>query len=174
MRAIVLILLAVSGAAAAAPPAEEDHFAPLLGTWLVDAKSLQRDGQTWVENPHPAEWRFYRILGGEAIQDDFISPAPHIQLDKGQRTWGTNIRIFNREKNAWEMAWIATGGREVLSFSATYLDGEIIMSARGVEPPRRNVFHNISADRFSWRQDWSFDAGETWVPVAHLEARRAN
>ncbi|MDP6375984.1 MAG: hypothetical protein QF921_11205 [Pseudomonadales bacterium] len=100
MRATVLILLAVSGSAAAAPPAAEDHFAPLLGTWLVDARSLQRDGQTWLENPHPAERPFYRIFGGEAIRDDFISPAPHIDVAKGERTWGMNIRIFNREKNA--------------------------------------------------------------------------
>jgi hypothetical protein len=62
----------------------------------------------------------------------------------------------------------------VLSFSAIYLDGEIIMSTRGVEPPRRNVFHDIGPDRFSWRRDWSFDARETRVPVAYLHARRAN
>ena len=157
----------------AAPNIEHDHFAPLLGTWLVEARRLQRDGQTWIASEHPAEWHFYRILDDQAIQDDWIDPAPHIEVPADARTFGTNIRIYNSGLGQWEMAWISTTAREAWEASATFVNGEIIMRLKDLVPERRNIFHGFTADRFSWRQEWTFDGGETWTPVAYLEATRA-
>jgi hypothetical protein len=156
---------------AAAPP-ETDHFAPLLGTWEVEARRLSRDGSTWKEAEHPAQWRFYRILDGHAIQDDFISPAPGIDVPESARTYGTNIRIYNAKQQHWEMAWIDSGAREAREFSAVSKPGEIVMSSKDTEQRRRITFYEITESSFRWRQEWTFDGGATWVPVSYLEAKR--
>ncbi len=171
-RIAATALLLAGGQTLAAPDSENDHFAPLLGTWHVEARRLQRDGKTWVSSEHPAEWRFYRILDDQAIQDDWIDPAPHIDVPKGARTFGTNIRIYNSELETWEMAWIATTARKALTFTATFAEGEIVMRALGATPARRNIFHNFTANHFSWRQEWTFDGGESWAPVVYMEATR--
>ncbi|MCZ6640094.1 MAG: hypothetical protein O7G86_18335 [Gammaproteobacteria bacterium] len=171
--ALALLVYTVSGNATQPPP-ETEHFAPLLGSWLVSGRGLSSDGQNWNENPHPALWRFYRILNGHGIQDDWTSPAPHVEVDESTRNYGTNIRIFDATKEQWAMAWIGSTNRALLTFTATSTNDEIIMNSVGMDPPRRNIFHNMSSDRFSWRQEWSFDEGETWVAVAYLEATRWN
>ena len=154
----------------AKPPPESEHFAPLLGNWLVSGRRLSQDGQSWKENPHPALWHFYRILNGHGIQDDWTSPAPHIAVAETTRTYGTNIRIFNNTEGQWEMAWIDSTNQVVRSFTATSTDDQIIMKSVGIDPPRRNIFHNMSSEGFSWRQEWTFDDGKTWTPVSYLEA----
>jgi hypothetical protein len=155
-------------------PAETDHFAPLLGTWLVAGRRLDRDGKTWLPLAHPAQWRFYRILNGHAIQDDWTEPAPAVDVPESQRSYGTNIRIYNPERARWEMSWIHSGARETLVFTAVSEPGEIVMSSVAGEPPRRNVFHGIGPHSFEWRQEWSFDGGQTWVVVATFHATRTS
>ena len=165
-----LLICSVNGHTKGSTTVENDHFAPLLGSWLVSGRSLSPDGKTWTDNPHPALWRFYRILNGHAIQDDWTSPAPHIVDDKSTRTYGTNLRIFSTTKGHWEMTWIDSTRQVVLSFTATSTPDRIIMNSVGRNPPRRNIFDNLSPEGFSWRQEWTFDDGETWVPVSYLEA----
>ena len=159
---LVLALLFCATASRATPPPETEHFAPLIGSWLVSGRKLSPDGQTWTENPHPALWHFYRILHGHGIQDDWISPAPHISIDGSTRIYGTNIRIFNATEKRWEMAWIDSTNRIVRSFTAISTDDEIIMNSVGMTPPRRNIFHprrfrrrdsrwrSSSTSRFRW------------------------
>lgn len=161
-------------------PKETRHFAPLLGTWEVSQKSLKRgatdpnDPASWIVAQHPGEWRFYTILGGQAIQDDFIAPASWVDAPDSQRLYGTNVRIFNAEKGEWEMAWVSTTTREVWRFTATSKEGEIVMRSVDLDPPRRNIFHDFTPDSFRWRQEWTFDGGKTWIPVAYIEARRVH
>ena len=174
---VALVTFAASMAFAETPlhknaPLETDHFAPLIGTWEVHGRQLQSDGRTWKKTEHPGEWRFYRILAGHAIQDDWVQPAPDIDVPEGERGYGTNIRIYNSAKQRWEMAWIHSDAREAWEFTAVSHPGEIVMSSIDLDPPRRNTFHEITADSFAWRQDRSFDGGKTWIPVSYLEASR--
>ncbi|MCZ6617965.1 MAG: hypothetical protein O7E57_07505 [Gammaproteobacteria bacterium] len=170
---LVFLFCAVSSHAAPRPPSpppETEHFAPLLGSWLVSGRSLSPDGQTWKENPHPALWTFYGILNDHGIQDDWTSPAPHIAVAEATRTYGTNIRIFNNTERRWEMAWIDSTNQLVRSFTATSSIDQIIMNSVGRTPPRRNIFYEMTSEGFRWRQEWTFDEGKTWVPVSYLEA----
>ncbi|MFB3106889.1 MAG: hypothetical protein ACE1ZA_18465, partial [Pseudomonadales bacterium] len=68
------------------------------------------------------------------------------------------------------MAWIDSTNQVVRSFTATSTDDQIIMKSVGIDPPRRNICHNMSSEGFSWRQEWTFDDGKTWTPVSYLEA----
>jgi hypothetical protein len=144
----------------------------MLGTWLVAGRKLQPDGRTWIDNPHPSQWRFYRILNDHAIQDDYISPAPHVEIPERDRLYGTNIRIFDPASDTWTMAWIGTGAHGVLEFSATWQDGTIVMESIDQKQLKRNIFHDFTPRSFSWRQEWSIDGGASWVIVSVLEATR--
>ncbi|MEJ2130117.1 MAG: hypothetical protein P8Y95_00455 [Gammaproteobacteria bacterium] len=183
MGAIFVALLAVqvhAGDGGFHPNAPEQtrHFAPLLGTWEISQRTLKRgatdpsDPASWIVSEYPKEWRFYTILNGHAVQDDFISPASWVDVPESQRSYGTNIRVFNEKKGKWEMAWISSTAREVWKFTATSKEGEIVMRSVDLDPPRRNFFHSFEKDAFSWRQEWTFDGGETWVPVVYIEAKR--
>lgn len=46
------------------------------------------------------------------------------------------------------------------------------MYAIDTPQPRRNVFSDVEASSFRWRQEWRFDGGVTWTPVAYIEATR--
>ena len=104
--------------------------------------------------------------------DQASGDEPDVDVPESERSYGTNLRIYDPESGDWQMAWISTGARRILTFTARVENGQIVMHARGLDPPRRNVFHAFAADTFSWRQEWSFDGGETWTPVAYLEATR--
>ena len=53
-------------------------------------------------------------------------------------------------------------------------DGSILMNILSPEqnPPRRIIFFEPDATGWNWVQQWSFDAGETWVDVYRIRATR--
>jgi hypothetical protein len=86
-----------------------------------------------------AQWKFYWILGGTAIQDDWISPAPDKPAPKVVRQYGSNIRIFNAKLKRWEMAWAANNGGEIDTFNAVAEGKSVVMS--GFSTARTRVLH---------------------------------
>ena len=92
------------------------------------------------ENPHPALWRFYRILNGHGIQDDWTAPAPHIDVDESARTYPTNIRIFDDAQGQWAMAWIGSMNRTLQTFTATSTEDQLVMNSIGVDPHGETSF----------------------------------
>ena len=148
-------------------------FDVLLGAWQARQRSLQADGTTWVDAPHPARWNFYRILDGAAVQDDWIAPSPDVPLvDGGTRFRGTNLRSYDPGTDTWHCIWISSAQAAPRRFSATWRDGTFVMTAIDTPQPRRNIFSDITASSFRWRQEWSFDGGASWTPVAYIEATR--
>ncbi len=73
-------------------PVQTMHYGRLVGHWEIKDQSLGKDGK-WVDGPG-ANWNFYWILGGSAIQDDWISPGYKTPAPEKGRQFGTNIRIF--------------------------------------------------------------------------------
>jgi hypothetical protein len=149
-------------------PKETEQFGQLVGIWDAEQSVRNKDG-TWSERTTKAEWRWYYILDGHAIQDDWFSPDSTNILQ-----WiGTNIRIYNPEEKQWHMAWIDKTNRRLATFTAIVENDEIIMkgiNAKGREI--RNIFSNISAESFNWTQQWTFDGGNSWIEVARIQCRR--
>lgn len=145
----------------------------LVGTWRADQEILQPTGE-WKKAPAESEWRFYYILGGQGIQDDWTSTS--VDADGVEtKTYGTNIRIYNPEKKHWEMAWLDTNNRSLGIFTAKRLNGALIMeghNAKGREV--RNTFHDIGKNEFRWKQEWTFDEGKSWVTVSRIHCTRVN
>ena len=186
LLAIVLVTVGVSAAAevpGAGPfkgwgslhpkaPAETSQFAFMVGEWNCTTKSLMPDGKTFTEGK--ATWIGYFILGGWAIQDDWISFGPN-----GQAVHGTNVRSFNPRTREWDNRWLAAGSQQWKYYAATKVGETMVMIGGEGKDPRgpyidRNVFYDISADRWRWRKDRSWDGGTTWFEgVSFIEARRA-
>ena len=143
-------------------------FNELIGTWTATQSIRNQDG-SWSEKPEKYIWNFYSILDGEAIQDDWI-----VNDSTGQKyTSGTNIRIFNSKENQWHMAWIDKTNRRTAIFTAKNENGQVVMNGTNATGRHvRNTFFNITKQNFDWKQEWTFDDGNTWVEVVRIKCNR--
>jgi hypothetical protein len=149
-------------------PKETKQFGQLVGRWDAEQNIRNKDG-TWSEKATKAEWRWYYILDGHAIQDDWFSSdsTNHLQ-------WvGTNIRIYNPEEKQWHMAWIDKTNRRLAIFTAIYENGKIIMEGTNAKGRQiKNIFSDITERSFNWTQQWTFDEGKSWVEVAKIHCTK--
>ncbi len=147
---------------------EQDKIHPfdkLIGTWDATQSIRNRDG-SWTVQKKQYKWKFYPILEGEAVQDDWIV----VDSTGRELTTGTNIRISNSEENRWYMAWIDKTHRRLATFTAVYENGKIIMDGTNAQGRHiHNTFYNISEKSFEWKQEWTFDEGKSWVEVARIK-----
>ena len=151
-----------------APP-ETKFLGQLAGSWNAEQTIIGKDG-TWEDGrKSKAIWRWYYILDGHAIQDDWIS----IDSLNRRKAVGTNIRIYNSEDKLWYMAWIDKTHRRLATFTATNDSGNIVMDGTNSNGRHiHNTFYNIKQDTFDWKQEWTFDKGESWVEVARIHCVR--
>jgi len=174
LLAVFVVIAAVVSApparAASTPPAETREFAPLIGTWMCRTISPQQDG-TVVEGT--ASWRFWWILDGAAIMDEWRAIARD-----GSPFVGVNIRHYDAGAGHWVARWLEHRNLAWREFTGNWEDGTFTMvgdyaMGPGVEGLARFTFHDIEADRFSWRMDWSRDEGATWTEgVFRIEGTR--
>jgi hypothetical protein len=150
-------------------PAETAHLAQLVGLWEASLVQRNRDG-SWQDQATRYLWRWYFILDGHALQDDWIS------IEEGEhRVIGTNIRIYDPDTAQWHMAWIDSVNRRLATFNAVHDGDSVVMSGHNAQGRLvRNTFSAITVDSFEWTQEWTFDEGETWFTVVKTSCRRRN
>ena len=129
------------------------QFGSFSGEWKCTAQ--QRGDSGWVQQPGVHTWRWYPILDGTAMQDEWLSDpeAP------GPRTLGTNVRIWNTERDRWEIAWTSNRQQEWDLIWAEQVRGDMVMHMS--RPKRaaynahvaRITFHNITENSFDWRYE---------------------
>jgi hypothetical protein len=148
-------------------PVETELLGQLVGTWDAAQSVINRDG-SWGEETHSI-WKWYYILDGHAIQDDWIT----IDSLKKKNVTGTNIRIYNPEENEWHMAWIDKTNRRLATFTAVNDNGTVVMDGTNAKGRYiKNTFFNITDNEFDWKQEWTFNEGETWIVVAKIHCTR--
>ena len=154
-----------------APP-ETAALGQLTGRWAVRMEIRDGEGNWHVQDKY-REWHWYYILDGHAIQDDLVTIETDDRNGVPQTTIGTNIRIFNDEDKLWHMAWIHSARQRVATFTAINQDDRVVMQGMNDQDREvRNIFFDIRPDSFEWEQQWTFDAGESWVAVARIHATR--
>lgn len=151
-----------------APP-ETKLMGQLAGAWNAEQTIIGKDG-TWSSGrKSKGIWRWYYILDGQAIQDDWIS----IDSLNRKKAVGTNIRIYNPDDKLWYMAWIDKTHRRLATFTATNDSGNVVMDGTNSNGRHiHNIFYNIKPDTFDWKQEWTFDEGKNWVAVAKIHCTR--
>ena len=153
-------------------PEQTKQFVSMLGEWKISDSSLGKDGK-WTAG-YGADWNWYTILDGNAIQDDWIQPSLNIKLkDKSKRQFGTNIRIYNPKKNQWEMAWASNGGKKVDTFTAVGIDGKVVMSGFYAGNNTRITFYDMKKNTFEWKMEIQSKEDKTvWKEIYRIHGDR--
>ncbi len=150
---------------------EAHHYAPLLGEWEIVDSSLNKDGM-WVTGSG-ADWNWYTILDGHAIQDDWIQPSMSQKIGSGKRQFGTNIRIYNPNTKQWEQIWASSQGKKIDQFSATSTNKQIIMRGFYAGNESRVTFYNLKENTFDWKMEFQSKKDTTiWKEVYRIHGKR--
>jgi hypothetical protein len=188
--------LATNGpAAAAAPPGSfidilhsdrpaPDHadklslYAFLVGSWETTVVAHEESGKT-----HTSRGEIYAgwVLEGRALQDVWMLPhragrqpeAPPQQLPVTGNWFGTTLRVYDPEIDAWHILW---------TNPAKMFHARQIGRARGVDIVQegrhesgalmRWSFTKIKPDSFHWLGEVSPDNGASWRLQVEVLARR--
>lgn len=150
---------------------ETKQYAPLLGNWEITDSSLDKEGK-W-QTGSGADWNWYTILNGQAIQDDWIQPSLDKKIEAGKRQYGTNIRIYNPEKGKWDQIWTSSGSKKFDQFTAIKKDGTIVMRGFYAGNESRITFFNIKTNSFDWKMEFQSKVDKSkWKEVYRIHGKR--
>lgn len=185
-KMIVITLLAIhlTGVAAAETPlisgpgdeapAGLNQYGQFVGSWRCSGTFLDGEGN-WQDAPGRPRWVWHYILDGRAIQDVWL-PDPESSPPGAAK--GTNLRVYNAEKDEWDMVWTTETLEGFQRFSARMVDGHIVMHGdipAGARPAHkaRITFHNISSGHFDWQYEASaLNDGQQWQKFSTLSCDR--
>jgi hypothetical protein len=152
-------------------PEEQQLFAPFIGDWDLIVSWF--DDRANLTRREQGEWHFSWVLEGRGIQDVWIVP-PRAQRAGGHELYeyGTSLRFFDAELDAWQSTWVGPMHRTVRTFTARRMDGGIVLETTQGEVPRlRWSFTDIKTDSFTWRNEvWT---GSGWRIQQTFDARRS-
>jgi len=162
---------------AAGAPVALEHWQTMLGDWSTTAESLSQDGAGW-KSTNNADWHFYLAMDGWAIRDEYFSPPLSEQLsDPDKRSIGTNLRIYDQDKQQWLMVWMTKSGKSVDVYAAKSDSEQIVMLAKQKNPQgyfSRITFFDMQQDSFEWKMEWSADGDKNWLEVHRIHGSRKN
>ncbi len=177
MKKIIISLLLLSSFAAMATdqPSQKQVtmdntlLKKMLGNWHIEDWSLGQDGQ-WQAGPG-ADWNWYLILDGKAIQDDWISPALGTPTANATRQFGTNIRIYNPKEQRWEMAWMSSNGKKLDTFFATETESQVVMKGFYAGAESKITFFNITKLSFDWKLEQQ-QKDDSWLEIYRIKGKK--
>ena len=85
-------------------------FAPFVGSWRLQVSWFDMDGR--LSRQERGEWHFSWVLEGRAIQDIWIVPPRDARNQRSDLyDYGTSLRFFDPEIQAWRSTWTWTNAR---------------------------------------------------------------
>jgi hypothetical protein len=108
------------------------------------------------------------VLEGRAIQDVWRVSTP----TQNPLGYGTTIRFYDPEIDAWRVTWHGVMNGTVYRFVARQQGSEIVMEGQEAGELSQWIFSNIEVDSFKWRAVASTDDGRSWVTQQEMVGRR--
>lgn len=145
-------------------PAGIEQYGQFVGSWNCVPTARQEDGSQKDTDSRPT-WVWHYALNGHAVQDVWI---PDPENSPPGSAMGTNLRVYNAEKDEWIMVWTTETLGQFQTFKAKMQGANIVMRGdieAGPHPPHlaRITFHNITDDHFDWKYEASAPGdGENW------------
>jgi hypothetical protein len=123
-----------------------------------------------------AEAHFAWVLEGRAVQDVWIMPPAAARTpipDKARNMFGTTLRVFDPQLQAWRITWInpAQNARAEL-IGRRHGNDVVQLGAHSDGTPIRWLFTNITPDSFRWTGESLEADGRTWKLQGEFLARR--
>lgn len=134
-------------------PEEFNYFGQLIGSWKIDY--VDHNSSDVIKG----EWHFQWVLEGMAIQDVIILP---------DYEYGTSLRIYNPDTQAWDVAYGYTG--KIIRLEARKQNGMIVLTFINDER-RKWIFTKIEDDCFHWKNVTVIENGELHIN-AEIFAKR--
>ena len=145
-----------------APPGAA-AFDPLIGDHKCLLTFRGPDGE--LDQTANCRWHFFHKFEGRMVQDDFWMYG-----EDGSPVWaGSTIRTWDLAGERWNNMFLGVhdqgfGGM----FHGVPNGDEIHLTVDGEDPDGRKhtnriFFYDIEGGAFKWRQERSYDGGETWT-----------
>jgi hypothetical protein len=149
---------------------EHQLFAPFIGSWDLDVTWHEGDE---VVRREDGEWHFAWVLEGRAVQDVWIVPRRGLREDVADPyEYGTSLRFYDPEIDAWHSTWIGPTQHLVRTFVARRVGDDVVLDTRLEDGRRvRWAFADITPDSFTWSN--ATEDGGTWAVTQRFRARRA-
>lgn len=138
------------------------QFGRYIGSWKIEDSGLSAETGEW-EDGEGAQWDFV-CLGGMSVQDFWLPASGAV---------GTNLRTWNEEKGAWDIAWTVTGMSGFSHITAQQDEaGNIVMRyvSPRPEPDRRITFFPPDENGWDWKMEITQDGGVSWIEVYRIKA----
>lgn len=142
------------------------QFGRYVGNWSIRDWRLSQDGSEWLPGDG-ASWNFACLGNGTAIQDFWMDNSGNV---------GTNLRTWNDDTGAWDIAWAINSQPGFAHIEARQQEnGNIVMQYKAPlpDPLRRITFFPPDAEGWDWRLEFSGDGGASWREVYRIRATRA-
>jgi hypothetical protein len=150
-------------------PRPAQIFAPFIGSWDLTVRWFDAGGQ--LSRTEPGEWHFAWVLEGRAIQDVWIVPPRAQRTGGALYEYGTSVRFYDPQLEAWQSTWIGPMHGVVRTFVAHQREDAVVLETTpGVSPAMRWSFREVAADSFTWTNE--VREGEGWRIQQTFEARR--
>ncbi|WP_436515843.1 hypothetical protein [Ekhidna sp. To15] len=132
----------------------------LQGEWKFEAKSLLLDGSYQYQEFYS---KVELIHNGLAHKDDF-----HFKDQNGNWViYGSTIRSYDSKSGRWKMLWYNYNLSSITEMTGEFKDGKFYFNGKGTDEKgeyiEKIVFYNIEEDRYNWKNDKSYDGGNTWM-----------
>jgi hypothetical protein len=150
-------------------PEHAQIFAPFIGGWDLVVSWYDENGTvTKTEN---GEWFFSWVLEGRGIQDVWIVPPRGQRSTGSPYEYGTSIRFYDPELEAWRSTWIGPMHRTIRTFTARMVGADVVLQTTpDRDPAMRWSFSDIEANTFVWQNEIQEAGG--WRRQQSFEARR--
>jgi hypothetical protein len=145
-----------------APPGA-GAFGPMMGDHRCVLTYRGPGGE--LNQTASCRWKWYYKFDGRMVQDDFWMYG-----EDGEPVWaGSTIRTWDLAKNQWNNMFLGVHdsgfGR---MFHGVPVGDEVHLTVDGEDPDGRKhlnriFFYDVEDGAFKWRQERSYDAGETWA-----------
>ena len=150
-------------------PEHAQIFAPFIGDWDLIVRWYDESGS--LVRTEDGEWFFAWVLEGRAVQDVWIVPSRGLREPGSSYEYGTSVRFYDPELDAWQSTWIGPIHQVVRTFTARSMGAEVVLETTpDIEPAMRWSFVDIDASTFTWRNDILLDG--QWRTQQTFEAKR--
>lgn len=146
---------------------EADTYGRFIGTWIGEYRDTSVDGTL---RTGPMEVHFAWVLQGRAVQDLWIARDADAQAQR--RTYGTTIRVYDPDIDAWRVAWINPPHNTRSELIGRRVGDDVVQTGYFADRPAKWIFTDVTPGSFSWRGYVLEPDGVTWQLQTEFRLRR--